>query len=61
MNAKEKRLLKAAAELTEQQEKRIKEWYSIRPIIGNANWAIFFILLLAGVKQGNLIQLQNIL
>ena len=45
MNAKEKKLLKAAAEITELQEKRIKEWYSIRPIIGNANWAIFFILL----------------
>lgn len=29
----------------ERLEKRIKEWYSIRPILGNANWAIFFILL----------------
>lgn len=45
MKAKEKRLLKAAAEKTEQQEKRISEWYSIRPVLGYANWAIFMILL----------------
>lgn len=45
MNAKEKRALKIAADLTAYQNKRVKEWYSIRPIIGNANWAIFFILL----------------
>lgn len=45
MNAKEKRVLREAAKTTELQEKRVNEWYSIRPILGNANWAIFYILL----------------
>ena len=45
MNTKEKKLLKAAAEITEQQERRTREWYTLRPILGCANWALFMILL----------------
>lgn len=56
MNAKEKRGIAKAIQAAEDVERAQREWYSLRRILGNANWAIFYILLLAGVKQERAIQ-----
>ena len=29
----------------EKQRKLENEWYNLRPILGNANWALFYVLL----------------
>ena len=44
-----------------QAEKRIiqqNEWYNLRPILGNANWAIFYILL-GGREAGKSYSVTN--
>ena len=45
MNAKEKRGIAKAVQAAEEVERAQKEWYSLRRILGNSNWAIFYILL----------------
>lgn len=46
--AKEKTLyqiLKEKEELKKLREERESEWYNLRPVLGNANWAIFYFLI----------------
>ena len=40
-----KKQLKKVEEKKEEQHKRKFEFYSLRRILGNSNWAIFYILL----------------
>ena len=38
-------MLKEQREIEESREARESEWYNLRPILGNANWAIFYFLI----------------
>ena len=42
----------------EQQKVRENEWYNLRPILGNANWALFYILL-GGREAGKSYSVTN--
>ena len=45
MNKSEKQAIKKAVDEAKEIQRRKNEFYSIRPILGNSNWAIFYILL----------------
>ena len=45
--------------LKESNEKKFNEWYNLRPILGHANWAIFFVLL-GGREVGKSYSVTNL-
>lgn len=54
--------LKAAAEKIDKQKqlRKKRSWYNLRPILGCANWAIFY-LLLGGREAGKSYAVTNFL
>ena len=49
---------KVVRELIEKEKRLESEWYNLRPILGNANWAIFFTLL-GGREAGKSYSVTN--
>ena len=45
MKARKNTVLELAKAVQRAKNFKLSEWYSIRSLMGNANWAIFYILL----------------